>query len=300
MNFMILNIKNILNPICILVCISVIFAQNNSFSQEDLNGVWQGINIPAGKKIEQGTIIFLNLSIEGDQVEGQSREEYYNTKFFAIKKLKGTVKNKIVSVNQYVIEKKVTKSALTWCLLKMELQYNDSTGYLEGKYTSSDCRRSSGRIIFYRSNAKFSDNEEFMLSQHWINIFKKDLTLGYNAPQIREIERANFQFKPIYFDYDKDSLKPEFEQFLIDMIRIVNGHTDLRILVTGHTDSDGTNEYNDDLSLRRAKTITEFFTSHGLDKERIQIEFKGENDPIDTNQTPEGKQKNRRVDFSFI
>jgi OmpA-OmpF porin, OOP family len=297
---MILNIQLIKKTIFTCLFILGLIHPFKGVSQTKLNGVWQGINIPAGKKIEQGTIIFLNLAITNNQVEGQSREEYYNTKYFAIKKLKGTIKEKSMQITQYVIEKKVTKSALTWCLLKMELQYNDSTGYLEGTYTSSDCRRSSGRVIFYRSNANFSDNEEFMLSQNWINIFKKDLTLGYNAPEIRALERANFKFKPIYFDYDKDSLKPEYEQFLIDMVRIVNGHTDLRILVTGHTDSDGSNEYNDDLSLRRAKTITDFFIRNGLDKERIQIEFKGENAPVDTNNTPEGKQKNRRVDFSFI
>ncbi len=84
------------------------------------------------------------------------------------------------------------------------------------------------------------------------------------------------------------------------MIRVVDGHSDLRIKVTGHTDADGSDTYNLDLSKRRAEALIQFFIVNGLSRERIEIDFKGEADPIDDNATPEGKQRNRRVDFSFI
>ena len=84
------------------------------------------------------------------------------------------------------------------------------------------------------------------------------------------------------------------------MVRVVDGHSDLRIKVTGHTDSDGSDSYNEDLSRRRAEALINFFVSQGLSKDRIVLDFKGEKEPVDTNNTPEGKQKNRRVDFSFI
>jgi outer membrane protein OmpA-like peptidoglycan-associated protein len=84
------------------------------------------------------------------------------------------------------------------------------------------------------------------------------------------------------------------------MTRVVDGHTDLRIKVTGHTDNVGSDAYNIDLSKRRAQSLIDFFVAHGLSKDRIEIDFKGESDPIDNNSTPEGKQHNRRVDFVFI
>lgn len=84
------------------------------------------------------------------------------------------------------------------------------------------------------------------------------------------------------------------------MIRVVDGHTDLRIKVTGHTDADGSDEYNIELSKKRAQSLIDFFVANGLSKDRIEIDFKGEKAPIDSNDTPEGKQHNRRVDFSFI
>jgi outer membrane protein OmpA-like peptidoglycan-associated protein len=84
------------------------------------------------------------------------------------------------------------------------------------------------------------------------------------------------------------------------MIKVVKGHSDLRVKVTGHTDSDGSDQYNDTLSYNRAQAITNYFVKRGLSPDRLVIEFKGEHSPIDTNKNPEGKQRNRRVDFEFI
>jgi outer membrane protein OmpA-like peptidoglycan-associated protein len=84
------------------------------------------------------------------------------------------------------------------------------------------------------------------------------------------------------------------------MIRMVKSHSDLRILITGHTDSDGSDAYNIELSKRRAAALVRFFEKNGLAKSRVEIDFKGEKEPVDRNDTDTGKQKNRRVDFRFI
>ena len=84
------------------------------------------------------------------------------------------------------------------------------------------------------------------------------------------------------------------------MIRVIKSHSDLRIKITGHTDSDGSDEYNEDLSQRRAESLVNFFVRNGMQRDRIVIDFKGEKEPVGSNKTDEGKQSNRRVDFSFI
>ena len=155
-------------------------------------------------------------------------------------------------------------------------------------------------MIFYRSTAKFSANESAVLTQNWIETFKNDLKLGLNAPEIRIKERSEFVFEPIYFDVEEAIIKPEYENFLLKMIRIINGHSDLRVQITGHTDSDGSDIYNEDLSKRRSQAIIDFFIQHGIKVDKLNIEFKGEKNPIDTNKTPEGKKHHRRVDFEFI
>lgn len=283
-----------------LLSIFFLFLLFNGQSQTDFKGVWQGIIIMDGQKTDQGNIIYTNFTITGDKVEGKSREEYYGSEFYAVKKIKGTVTKNQIQFKQMMIEKKKTSPKITWCLLDVTLIYTDSTGYLEGRFTSSDCRKGNGKIILYRSDAKFSDNEKEMLSQGWLESFKGNLKKGLCAPAIEDSVRKNFVFEPIYFDVDSSVIKPEYHKYLLKMIRVINGHTDLRIQVTGHTDSDGSDEYNLALSKRRSQAIIDFFNKNGISTDRLNIDFKGEKNPIDTNNTPEGKKHNRRVDFEFV
>ena len=284
----------------ILFFISFFLNAFSSNTQVDFKGVWQGIIILDGQKIEQGNIIFANFNISNKAIEGKTREEYYSTDFYAVKKIKGEISGNQLNFKQMMIEKKKSSSKTTWCLFEANLTYKDSTGYLEGRFKSTDCRQNSGKIIFYRSKSTFSADDKIMLSQNWIDTYKNDLKLGLNAPEIRIKERSEFVFEPIYFDVDEAIIKPEYENFLLKMIRIINGHSDLRVQITGHTDSDGSDIYNEDLSKRRSQAIIDFFIQHGIKVDKLNIEFRGEKNPIDTNKTPEGKKHNRRVDFEFI
>jgi OOP family OmpA-OmpF porin len=126
------------------------------------------------------------------------------------------------------------------------------------------------------------------------------LKKGRPAPEIRDLQRQNFKFEPIYFDYAKAEIRPEYKAFLLEMVEIIDGHSDLRIKVVGNTDSDGSDKYNERLSMQRAKSIISFFVANGLSADRIVLEFNGEKKPADRNDTEEGKQRNRRVEFEFI
>lgn len=272
----------------------------NVSSQTNLNGVWQGVMLRDGYKQEQGTLLYATFSITGDVLEGKMRDEIFSKDLFAVKKIKGFAKDNKLEISQFVIEKKKSASNTNWCNINATLTYNDSTGYLEGRYTSKECKGNNGKIILYKSSLTFSATEISPTSQAWFNQFNKDYKKGLNAPFIRDLERANFKFQPIYFDYDKAEIHKEHEAFLLKMVQVVEGHTDLRIKVTGNTDADGSDAYNLELSKKRAEALINFFVSKGLNRDRIEIDFKGESNPVDTNNTPEGKQKNRRVDFSFI
>lgn len=269
------------------------------WSQPTLKGSWQGLLIRDGQKIEQASIIYFDFTDNGDFI-GRSREEVPGKDGFIVKKLKGKRTAQSIQLKQFVTEKKKEVSGVKWCGIETTLTYIDSTGYLEGRFTSSECRGYSGKIICYRSQTTLNLEPTVKELQSWRPIFVEDVKKGRNAPEIRDQERKNFKFQPIYFDYDKADIRPEYVPFLQSMVEIVSGHTDLRILVIGNTDADGSEIYNVDLSQRRAQAIIDFFVKAGLSKDRIQIEFKGETDPIGDNTTPEGKQLNRRVDFKFI
>ena len=276
-----------------------LFLSMQAIAQSSLKGMWQGLLIRDGQKPDQGTIIYFELTGNSDFV-GRSREEVTGKDAFVVKKLKGTLKERSAQIKQFVVEKKKDASGVKWCSFEADLQLVDSTGYLEGRFKSPECRGYSGKIVCYRSKLPLTTEPTVKEIQSWRPIFAEDLKKGRKAPELRDIERKNFHFEPIYFDHDKAEIRPEFTAFLLSLVEVVNGHSDLRIKVVGHTDSDGSDVYNIDLSQRRAEAIIDFFVKAGLARDRIQIEFKGEAEPVGNNATSEGKQLNRRVDFSFI
>jgi len=265
-----------------------------------IDGTWQGVLIFAGQKMDKGTLLYIDFSVSGSRLSGKMREEVYNTEDFAVKQFNGDLKNGVATLRQTVVEQKSKKGGIKWCLLQMTLRYDSISGYMEGSFNSSECKRAIGKVILYKMDAPAPSEIGAATSQLWFANFTKDYAEGLNAPLIRDLERANFVFEPIYFDFDKFEIRPEHCAFLDRLIKVVKGHSDLRVKVIGHTDSDGTDDYNEALSKNRAQAIVNYFVSKGLQEDRLIFDFKGEKQPVDTNDTPEGKQRNRRVDFSFI
>lgn len=269
-------------------------------AQTSLSGVWQGVIIPAGKTIKDASIFWLTIEGTSSSITAISRTEIVKSPYYALKKVKGSQKDSTLTLEELVLYKKESAPGLNWCKLTYELTYNSKTGYLSGPYNSTECRRTTGQIILFSSDQAFSEVESSPMAAAWFTKFADDYQKGRNAPKIREKERKNFAFTPLYFDYDKSEIKEEYVHYLQKMVDIVNDQSDLRIKVIGNTDADGTDEYNDGLSQRRAEAIVNFFVQHGLKRDKIELDFKGEKDPVDNNTTEEGRQRNRRVEFSFI
>jgi len=100
------------------------------------------------------------------------------------------------------------------------------------------------------------------------------------------------------FDHDKSTLKPAGQQSLRDLGDTIKakGARVVDIDVIGHTDSDGSEEYNQALSVRRAQSVKDYLVSEGVDPAIIDVSGQGELNPITSNATKEGRAQNRRVD----
>ena len=111
--------------------------------------------------------------------------------------------------------------------------------------------------------------------------------------------------KGVNFDFDKDSLRPDAVAILDEAIAILGKYPQLRVEVAGHTDSVGTDEYNQALSDRRARAVYDYLTGHGIDAGRLSGPTGyGESRPIapntneDGSDNPEGRARNRRTELN--
>jgi OOP family OmpA-OmpF porin len=112
-------------------------------------------------------------------------------------------------------------------------------------------------------------------------------------------EKVTFE-ADTFFDFDKFTLKPAGKAKLEDLVSKLTG-TDIEVVVaTGHTDSVGTEAYNQKLSMRRANAVKAFLVSKGIPADRVFTEGKGESKPVASNKTSEGRAKNRRVDVEVV
>ena len=103
-----------------------------------------------------------------------------------------------------------------------------------------------------------------------------------------------------FFDFDKDTLKPEGRQVLDQVAAQVDTLNLETLIAVGHTDSIGSEQYNQGLSERRAASVKNYLVGKGIASDRIYTEGKGESSPVASNATREGRAQNRRVEIEIV
>jgi outer membrane protein OmpA-like peptidoglycan-associated protein len=111
---------------------------------------------------------------------------------------------------------------------------------------------------------------------------------------------ATITLNNVFFDFDKSLLKSESGPELDRMLELLQKESTMQIEISGHTDSMGPDRYNMALSERRAKTVVAYLVRRGISKKRLKVQSFGETKPVDTNDTEEGREKNRRVEFKIL
>lgn len=104
----------------------------------------------------------------------------------------------------------------------------------------------------------------------------------------------------ILFDFDKTDLKSDAKTNIAKLVENLNSNPDTDILVIGHTDNKGSDQYNQGLSERRAKSVKDYAVSQGLAGRRIKTEGKSFHEPIADNATETGRAQNRRVEIVIV
>jgi outer membrane protein OmpA-like peptidoglycan-associated protein len=104
----------------------------------------------------------------------------------------------------------------------------------------------------------------------------------------------------VNFDFDKSNIRPDARPILNEAIRILKDEPQIRVSVEGHTDSVGTEQYNQRLSERRAQSVVDYLARGGIARSRLDPVGYGESDPVASNDTEEGRAQNRRVELKVM
>jgi outer membrane protein OmpA-like peptidoglycan-associated protein len=130
---------------------------------------------------------------------------------------------------------------------------------------------------------------------------EKELEEVKNAQVTRKEDRLIVTMRDaILFDTDSAVLQPGAVDSLNQMADVMIRYPENDIIVKGHTDSKGSEAYNQELSQKRATAVKDHLVSRGVTVQRITAQGLGETRPVATNETPEGRQQNRRVEIEII
>jgi OOP family OmpA-OmpF porin len=122
-----------------------------------------------------------------------------------------------------------------------------------------------------------------------------------NTPKGAKVNAVGcWVLKNVFFDTAKADIKPDMTAGLDEALTVLQKNPGMRIEVQGHTDSDGADAYNLDLSNRRAQAVVGYFAQKGIEANRLSAKGYGESKPVADNKTREGKAQNRRVELQPI
>ena len=175
-------------------------------------------------------------------------------------------------------------------------QTNPATGEYE-------LRLPGGQLYGIRAEAtdRISENQNLDLRNITTDqvIADKDFTL--DPIQLSAVEEnVTVVLNNIFFDFDQATLKPESFPELNRIVTLMKEKTGMEIEIAGHADATGPEPYNLKLSEKRARSVVKYLISEGIVENRISVVFYGEAKPIAPNSSPQGRQRNRRVEFKIL
>jgi outer membrane protein OmpA-like peptidoglycan-associated protein len=164
-------------------------------------------------------------------------------------------------------------------------------------------------------NADFNRNKRTALQMNITTLVDKTTSLAGSATNLAarqdriEDKLARLQAKvtetevtiqlpgSILFDFDSAKIRPDAERTLTEVSQVINAYAGRPVRVDGHTDSIASDDYNQKLSEQRARSVTAWLASNGVESARLQPNGLGETKPVASNDTSEGRQLNRRVEI---
>jgi outer membrane protein OmpA-like peptidoglycan-associated protein len=184
--------------------------------------------------------------------------------------------------------------------LKAEILLNEYGGQpviMYYKTDSYDC------VVFNGATHTMVVNlDGYMTYTAQINIpeTKEKLEIVHDVPLVKAEKGAKIVLNNIFFDFNKSTLRPSSYKSLNTLLSTLKRYPSMAIEISGHTDNVGTMDYNQKLSDQRAAVVKEYLVRNGIASKRIGSYGRSFRQPIASNDTPEGRQLNRRTEIKIL
>lgn len=271
---------------------------NSFFQAQKISGNWIGILTNPTLDSNRAIPVLLNHQVVMNFSNGTFRiEDAGSIQQFEVS---GAIKNK-KNFTLYSGKKPTLKTKQS-AAFPFDFQFllNDSSGYIETTFRAPGSPYNGYQLFLERDLKTYEGGNHPILSQSSAQSMLFNITNGIPAKERRYQELQQFEFNPVFFEYNASTIDSSYTDYLNRICRILKSHSDLRLKIIGNTDGDGSEAFNLELSKKRSNAIRLYLIQHGIRSDRIVEAYDGESNPVDSNATDEGKRKNRRVDFQFI
>ncbi len=148
------------------------------------------------------------------------------------------------------------------------------------------------QLLFQVGHTNYNDN------QYAVYMGNVKVATGKADTRHKLVEEGKFSTTGILFDVNSATIKPESNGTLKEIADVIKKFADVKVKIIGHTDGDGTEAANLELSKKRAEAVKNALANDfGIEAARMESDGKGEKEPVGDNKTKEGKAQNRRVEF---
>lgn len=204
----------------------------------------------------------------------------------------------VLDLTPQIVEKEIIRSkGGNWTLVEGSFVASDTSEYLIiGNFFPDSLTFSESNPLSYKYGYYYIDDVSVRKEEPIINEPQKPDDLCCLEYEVGK----SFKLKNIFFETDKSELLPQSYKELDKLVGVLNDNPNMVIEIQGHTDNQGSYKYNIKLSQNRSHAVVDYLVENGILKERLYYKGFGDTRPISTNETDDGRQMNRRVEFLIL
>ncbi len=269
------------------------------------------VQVELSKKLVKGKIykveFFVSLAENSDfaikNIDYLLSVNELNTSIFREMSERQLKKNNINSFKIYTIENdRYYDNKSSWTMISSEFTAQGNEKYL----TIGNFLKNSKTEKLLVSNKNRNNMSYYYIDlvslqdANWEESNPKEIVIETKKDDIEIALNKDYTFQNVIFDFNSSELSRDAKMEINTVYNFLIENPNTKIIISGHTDNVGDPEFNQALSEKRAKSVSDYFINLGLKKSRISFVGYGSEKPISTNETEDGRNKNRRVEFKIV